>query len=284
MGMTLYEVCEMIALPEEMKKKVLACAKNFDRTITEPFSTALYQPETWKQGVEDITKVLGDDPDGCKMLTCMLVYAADAYEEYQKRGISEKIFADTMKFCTRFTQEHYQVYGFYAFTWGWWFPRQISLHEFRIGALEYEMLAKEGKKLINIHIPADADMTRERLRTSYTNAREFFKKFFPAYSQADMVCDSWLLAPSLQELLPEGSNIISFQNAFDVIRVNEASNGCIRWVYGRTDLLLPELPETTSLQRKIKACLVEGRSIGEAYGKLQQDPWNAYRNNEKETL
>lgn len=273
MSKTLSDVCEMIALPEEMTEKVLTFAKEYDRTIAAPFSATLSQPETWKHSIEQITTQLGEDPDGCKMLTVMLLCAVDAYEEYQKKGMSEKIFVDTMKFCTRFTQEHYQVHGFYAFTWGWWFPRQISLHEFRIGALEYEMIVTEGEKLINIHIPADADMTREALRKSYLEAREFFKKFFPEYGRAEMVCDSWLLAPSLRELLPESSRILGFQNAFDVIRVDETSNGCIRWVYGRTDLPYSELAEKTSLQKKIKACLLAGRSIGEAYGKLQKDPW-----------
>lgn len=271
--MNLKEVCETISLPDQMKRKVLDIAAEFDEKTTEFYTAALYDPSAWEKGVKEIAEVLGEDPDGSKMLTYMLLRAAESHQEYGKRGINETIFKDTMKFCTRFVEEHYEVYGTYAFTWGWWFPRQISLHEFRIGALEYEMIEKEEKKLINIHIPADADMGRESLRKSYEDAREFFANYFPEYGQSDMVCDSWLLSPVLAKLLPESSNIVRFQKVFDLIRVDEMNDSFARWVYGRTDLPIRELPERTSLQQKIKAYLLEGGSIGAAYGRLQEDPW-----------
>ncbi|GMK42359.1 hypothetical protein PCCS19_54180 [Paenibacillus sp. CCS19] len=271
--MTLEEVCESICLPDEMKRKVLDLACKLDFKAIAPFVADLYDSSAWEKGVKTIAELLGEDLDGSKMLTLMLLRAEAAHMEYDKRGISETIFIDTMKFCTRFTEEHYKVHGTYAFTWGWWFPRQISLHEFRIGELEYEMIEKEKKKLINIHIPADANMGQDALRKSYEDARKFFSKYFPDYGQSDMVCDSWLLAPVLAKLLPESSNIIRFQKAFDLIQVDEKNDSSIRWVYGRTDLPVQELPERTSLQKKIKAILLEGGTIGAAYGRLQDDPW-----------
>lgn len=271
--MNLQEVCDCIGLPDQMKRKVLAFASGFDEKTTEPFTDALYDPLTWEKAVKNITEVLGEDPDGSKMLAFMLLRAIEAHKEYGRRGIAETVFTDTMKFCTRFVEEHYKVHGTYAFVWGWWFPRQLSLHEFRIGALEYEMIEKEDKKLIHIHIPADADMGRESLRKSYEDARIFFAQYYPEYGQSDMVCDSWLLSPVLTKLLQESSNIIRFQKAFDLIRVDETNDSAIRWVYGRTDFPIRELPEQTSLQIKIKATLLEGGSIGAAYGILQEDPW-----------
>ncbi|PWV95549.1 hypothetical protein DFQ01_12620 [Paenibacillus cellulosilyticus] len=273
--MTLKEVCDSIGLPDEMKRRVLDIAGKSDNKAIEPFVADLYDPTAWEKGVKVIAELLGEDPDGSKMLTFMLWRAEEAHKEYKKRGISETIFVDTMKFCTRFIEEHYTVYGTYAFTWGWWFPRQISLHEFRIGELEYEMIEKDEKKLINIHIPADANMGQDRLRKSYEDAREFFATYFPEYAQSEMVCDSWLLAPILAQLLPENSNIVRFQKAFDLIRVDETNDSSIRWVYGRTDLPVQELPESTSLQKKIKAILLEGSTIGAAYGRLQDDPWKS---------
>lgn len=271
--MALEEVCESICLPDQMKRKVFDFAGEFDEKTIKPFSAALYDPSTWEKGVKELTGVLGDDPDGSKMLTYMLLRAVETHREYEKRGISETIFTDTIKFCTRFIEEHYEVYGTYAFTWGWWFPRQISLREFRIGALEYEMIEQEEKKIINIHIPADADMRHDSLRKSYEDAREFFAKYFPEYGLSDMVCDSWLLSPVLAKLLLKNSNIVGFQKAFDLIRVDDTNDSSIRWVYGRTDIPIHELPEHTSLQKKIKACLLEGGSIGAAYGRLHEDPW-----------
>ncbi len=272
-NMTLEEVCERICLPDQMKRKVLDFAGEFEEKTVKPFFAALYDPSDWEKGVKEIEGVLGNDPDGSKMLTFMLLRAVETHREYEKRGISETIFVDTIKFCTRFIEEHYEIYGTYAFTWGWWFPRQISLREFRIGALEYEMIEQDEKKIINIHIPADADMRLDSLRKSYEDAREFFAKYFPEYAQSDMVCDSWLLSPVLAKLLSKNSNIVGFQKAFDLIRVDDTNDSSIRWVYGRTDIPIHELPQYTSLQKKIKACLLEGGSIGAAYGRLHEDPW-----------
>lgn len=271
--MTLEEVCEGICLPDQMKRKVLEFAGEWDEKTLKPFSAALYDPSTWEKGVKDIEGALGEDPDGGKMLTFMLMRAAEAHKEYEKRGISMTIFTDTMKFCTRFLEEHYEVYGTYAFRWGWWFPRQISLREFRIGALEYEMIEQEEKKVINIHIPADADMRRDSLRESYEEAREFFIKYFPEYGHSDMVCDSWLLSPVLAKLLPANSNIAGFQTGFELTHVDHTSDSAVRWVYGRTDIPIQELAAKTSLQKKIKALLMEGCSIGAAQGRLHKDPW-----------
>ncbi len=272
---TLKDVCERICLPDPMERKVLEFAGEIDERITESFSAALYDPSSWENGVKEIAGVLGEDPDGTKVLTFMLLCAVDSHKEYEKRGISERIFTDTMKFCTRFIEEHYKLYGTYAFTWAWWFPRQISLREFRIGALEYEMIEQEEKKYINIHIPADADLGRESLRKSYEEAREFFAEYYPDFGQSDMVCDSWLLSPVLTKLLPENSNILGFQKVFELTHVDHSNDSSIRWVYGRTDIPMQELPEQTSLQMKIKAYLLEGGSIGAAKGRLKEDPWKS---------
>lgn len=274
--MTLEEICESICLQSQMKRKVLNHEKEIDEKTLEPWYIEMYNPVLRDKAVKQIAGVLGEDPEGSKMLTVMLLRTIESYKEYQKRGISNTIFKDTMKFCTRFIDEHYEIHGSYAFVWGWWFPRQIALQEFRIGALEYEMIEQEGKKLINIHIPADADMDRKSLKQSYVEARSFFAEFFPEYEQSDMVCDSWLLSPTLRNLLPENSNIVIFQEAFDITKVKQEGDSGIRWVYGRTDIPVHELPEHTSLQKRIKTLLLEGGNVGEAYGRLKSNPWEQY--------
>ncbi len=272
--MELREIVEKIELPTSVIEVVLSFEKEFHWKEIQSFFKTIHNPDTWKQSVNEIEIELGDDPNGLKMLTFMLLCAAESIEEYRKKGISDEIFIDTMRFCTRFTKEHHQIYGHYAFTWGWWLPRQISLHEFRIGTLEYEMIMKDGEKKINIHIPSDADIDKENLGKSYQSARAFFSKYFPEYSDASMVCESWMLAPKLQEILPEASNIIGFQKAFEIVRIDEESNGCLRWVYGRDDIPFSELSEKTSLQRNIKKLLLQGERIGEAFGILKENPWN----------
>lgn len=269
--MTLREVCDLIRLPDPVREEVLTLSQNMDEKELALYIADLYQPETWEAAVKSIEQALGEDPDGFKILTLMLELAARAYEEYEKKGISETIFADTMKFCTRFVTENQEVFGTYAFVWAWWFPRQLSLHEFRIGDLEYEMIRKDGEKLLNVHIPGDADISLPSVKKSWSAARAFFREYYPEYSDAEMVCDSWLLSPNLEKLLPEGSRILQFQKLFEMIHVNEDSDAGIRWVYGRTDLPYEALPEGTSLQRRMKAYLLEGKHTGDGYGRLKAE-------------
>lgn len=269
--MNLDELCKCIALPNPMREKVLASSDRFNETEIKVFFEKLDNPLNWKENMDEMKVSLGEDADGSKILTIMLLCTIETYKEYKKRGISEAIFSDTMRFCTRFINEHYEVYGTYAFKWDWWFPRQISLREFRIGELEYEMRYDDGKSVINIHIPADADMCLKNIRKSYKDARIFFQRFFPEYGQADMVCNSWLLSPVLAQMLPQNSNIFNFQKEFNIISIDEKSNDGIKWVYKREDIPFKELPENTLLQKEIKKHLLAGKFIGCAYGKLHEE-------------
>ena len=47
--------------------------------------------------------------------------------------------------------------------WGWWFPRQLSLQEFRVGCLEYEFVELE-EKMISIHIPSVANLEEKQYK------------------------------------------------------------------------------------------------------------------------
>ncbi|MBQ7486134.1 MAG: hypothetical protein IJT77_01420, partial [Clostridia bacterium] len=88
-----------------------------------------------------------------------------------------------------------------------------------------------------------------------------------------MYCETWLLSPTMKELLPEDSHIVHFQNAFDLSRTNPESKSAILWVFNRTaiqqkDMELADLPEDTALQRARKALLLAGKAPGTAEGVL----------------
>lgn len=271
--MTMKELCNKIDLQPEVTEKVLTCYDNLDYISLSPYFEKLYNRQTWDEGVKSLAENLGEDPVGIKMLTCMLACTLRTYEIYEEKGIPEEIFIATMKFYKRFIREHFDIYGTYSFLWGWWVPRQISACEFRIGELEYETVDEKGEKSIQVHIPADAVMKPSELRKSYLDARQFFAKYYPEYADADMLCGSWLLSPALKDLLPENSNILSFQKAFEVNHVDFESNGFLRWVYKREDIPLEQLPEDTTLQRRMKTYILNGGKIGWAFGKLISDPF-----------
>ena len=133
----------------------------------------------------------------------------------------------------------------------------------------------DTERRIYIHIAADSDLSLPRLRQSYLDARSFFEKFFPDYAEVDMFCESWMLCPVLNELLPASSNILAFQRSFEIDKVDHDDKRFLRWIYGRGDIQPTDLPEGTLLQRKTKSHLLRGGKVGWAFGKLAHDPFIA---------
>lgn len=267
--MTLVELCEIIQLKQEIVKNILEIDNTYNHVELSIMWKKLYSSTTWDIGIKQLQEYFGEDKNGMKILTCILNCTLYTYELYEKRGIPKDIFVDTVKFIPRFLERHMQTYGFYAFVWAWWFPRQLSLHEFRIGALEYELKYDGDVPQIYIHIPSDANIKKDNLCTSYIEMIKFLNDYFPEYVNADMFCDSWLLSPALKKLLPSSSNILYFQNCFEIIRVNDQSNAFLEWIYLKNDIPYDNLPESTYLQRTVKTYLLEGGKIGWTFGKLK---------------
>jgi hypothetical protein len=267
------ELCNLLGIQAVVQEKLLEREKSIDFKSIAQELEQMKHPECWEGALERLKGILGADGDGMKILTCQLQCVCDTYAKYEELGISKEIFIATMKFFPRFLQDHKDRHGSYQYVWAWWVVRQISMVEYRIGELEYEMRIEKGRHLIDIHIPADADMTIDKLRNSYLEALDFFEKYYPDYKGADMVCNSWLLAPALKYVLPENSKILQFQKSFDIDHVDLDSLGFMDWVYGSKDIPLEELPEDTSLQRNLKPYLRNNGKIGWASGKLISNPF-----------
>lgn len=266
LAMELKRLCEGIHLQEEIRGEVEAFYHSPDFAGTEVFLEGLKRMETEAQAREELGRYLGDDPKKIRMLTCMLVCGADLHRWYQEKGISDRIFFDTMGCFTRFVKECREITGDYAFDREWWTARQVSGQLFRIGALEYERKGEKDKAVISIHIPSDAILTGENCDRSMEEARAFFGKHFPEYRDRDYICHSWLLAPELGRLLPADSHILAFQRKFRIVDVDYQGADYLQWVFKTRDLPLEKLPEKTLLQRNMKRHLSEGGKVGSGFG------------------
>ncbi len=272
--MQIIELCNLIDIPKVVQEKVIKYGNEIHFNSIEAEIAQMNNPNTWEKAVDNLAKFLAPDETGLKLLTCQLYATCKTYEKYKSMGISDDIFIATMKFFTRFLYYHNKVYGEFKYVWGGWAVRQIAMQEFRIGELEYEMIIRNDEKLISIHIPSDADMTSSNLRKSYLNARKFFNKYYTEYAKADMICESWLLAPALTKILPGDSKIIQFQKSFKLTSQENDSTGFLDWVYGRRDIPFENLPEETSLQRNLKKYLLNGGKVEWANGTLISNPFS----------
>lgn len=262
------ELVKLLDIPEVVERKLADYESSRDIIISGDLTAKILRRSQWKEGLHNIQEVLGDDPTGVKILWELLhIVSTYSYGEYVKRGISDDIFVATMKFCTRFLQERYKTYQDYNFLWAWWFPRQISLSEYRIGALEYEFVDGEERE-IAIHIPSDADMRKESVACSIDEFNQFRKRYFSEWENVSMSCDTWMLMPELKEILGEDSNIVAFQNLFEIDHVDYDAMWYMGWIYPGIETIDESLPERTTLQRNLKKYLLAGKKFGVARGHL----------------
>lgn len=187
------------------------------------------------------------------------------------KDIPHDIWIATMKCFARFVGEYKSSYGSYGFDRGFWTVRQINARLFRIGELEYEL--RKDPDIIDLHIPSDARLQMSLLEDSVRQAKQFLAQWFPGWADAPMECESWLLAPALKGLLAETSHILQFQNAFEIMSTDPDAMDVLEWVFGlaegqQKDVQLQELPEKTSLQKRMKQYLLEGGHVGVARGRL----------------
>ena len=86
-------------------------------------------------------------------------------------------------------------------------------------------------------------------------------------------CHSWLLSPVLRELLPAGSNILTFAGAYGLAAAEpQPGNPWTVFLFGHADPSRPEdFPEDSSLQRSVKRLLLEGREFPVGFGLMPFD-------------
>ena len=248
---------------------------------------ALSAPETAENAWKEIGDLLPlqDGDGGMAQLAAVLAAACGTRRAYREAGISDAIFLATMGCLPRFLKETKELTGRWIFDRGFWTWRQTGCLLFRLGALEFEYAPAEvplpsglspEAMTLHVHIPSDAVLTREALDDSYAQARRFFREEGAAFCKSGppraVLCDSWLLAPALDGLLPERSGIRRFAGDYLRFRVQEEDQSFYRWMFRRLEpASVEELPEDTGLQRAAKAHLAAGGKIGMAWGILKEE-------------
>lgn len=266
-GMENYELYYLIDLPTEIIQNLKLVSEEIDLQSIDCYLNQLMDIKTAAAAYQYFINLWKEDGDNIKMLYCQLECARRAFDKYEEKHISPQIYKDTMKCFTRFLEECKKKNGRMFFDRGWWTYRQVSMNLFRLGELEYEYGEYKGEKVINIHIPSDADLSTEAVDCSLKQAALFFHSYHDNYEYIPYTCYSWLMSPTLKSLLSEKSNILAFQNRFDIMEENKEDKEYIEWLFQvPVDTEYLKLPEKTSLQKKVKKLLLNGGTVGVAYG------------------
>ncbi len=262
------------ALPYEMKERKLTLLEKTERLMLQ---IGIPEPFALRAGDRAMAELNGEktegDDDGTEILVRQLGEAVESRRYGAWKRIPETIWLDTMRCYPRFISEYRRSYGRDGFDRGEWTVRQAGCRLFRIGELEYELLERDGKRFVSIHIPSDTRLEAGLLNDSVRQAKAFLGDFYPEWQELPMICGSWLLSPALKDLLPPESRIRRFQDAFDLTEEDPDDRAALEWVFHvaekqQDSVKIEELPEETSLQRKMKAMLLAGKKPGSATGTL----------------
>lgn len=199
--------------------------------------------------------------------------AAEAYERYQALGIPEKVYWETFSDIAIWCEDCRQRHGVYGLSQAEWIGKSVKLELFRLGRLQFEPVALReavtlggetfpaGTQALAVHIPAGEPLDIARCEQSFQRAAAFFGR-----DRRVCICESWLLAPGLWELLAPGSRILQFQSLLEVIGTDERNPQAEERIFGTVEADKSRYPERSTLQRRAKAYLLSGGRIGVGTG------------------
>lgn len=210
--------------------------------------------------------------DLLKLAVC-LEYSKFTKEEYERLGIDEEIYYDTMRdikiWCENNSNKGLKNSN--------WIQNHLKFELFKIGRLQYQFYTysipkyrkapfKKGEKLIYIHIPQGEKLIYSDCVESLKRAIEFFNKYFPDYEYSFFFCESWLLYQENYAFMDISSNILQFQSLFEIIESLPIDAQAIERIFGKRQLFKKNYPENTALQKSAKRFMLNGGKLGIGVG------------------
>ncbi|MFI6337580.1 acyltransferase domain-containing protein [Streptomyces sp. NPDC050535] len=203
-------------------------------------------------------------------------------EYHRSRGVPDDVSRRTLADLGRQVAVHHRRLG----TPGLLFPEWIALHFhgelFQLGRLQFERArlgqrmgqalasagsdAGPGDPCLSLHISDfRGPLSPVACDRSLALAREFFALHYPDERYDVAVCHSWLLDQQLRRYLPAYSNIVRFQDRFEVAyEETTPDDGMpVGFVFGDPELPVAELPRRNSVERAVGDHL---RAGGHWYG------------------
>ncbi len=131
----------------------------------------------------------------------------------------------------------------------------------RLLKAEWKRVLSKDDIVLDVHIPGGTRLDNEECRKAFADAISFYKTYFEYEQCRGFVCESWLLDPQMQKLLPETSNIYRFQREFYLYPVLSDEIQTFQNLFGTRDTDLSKVTVTTSLQSAVADYLKKGNHM-----------------------
>ena len=282
-------VCARLAFPKPAVAHLEICYEKINKHAAAQLQNVAadwLNPEAdWRKCIGEISAIARQSDisvNGTRMVF-LLYCAIPLWAEYEKRGLSENLYWETLQDLRYKLMECYNVYG----EWGTfvpdWYRRFYTCERFALGRLQYEDMnfpfkgyktaLKEGDKVYSCHIPSSGALREEEVLQSLKQAHRFYQSELQNVV-LPVVCHSWLLYQPLEEVFADSPNVQKFRDMFDVIQDDEdKTNGDFWRVFYKEfcEESLKNAPTETKLQKRLKNYLLEGNTLGCGWGVLLFD-------------
>ena len=139
-----------------------------------------------------------------------------------------------------------------------WLSPALRMKIFRLGRLQFE--PDEDRHVLHVHIPEGEPLDDAACGESFAIAEEFFGQSI-RYLTADLASLS-----KLQKLLKPDSNILKFQNRFQIEKIIYPFRQAEERVFGRVREDRGAVPRVPVSKRAVKAMVLTGEDVGIGYG------------------
>jgi hypothetical protein len=212
---------------------------------------------------------------GSLAMLALLVTAPEAAAFHARRGVPDDITRATLADLGQQVHVHRLTYSEFGLHTHRWVNLVWAGFLFRLGRLQFNLALERLDGLpewvLSTHIPGDGPLLPTDVEDSFGTARAFFAAHFPDYPARWFHCSSWLLDPTLSELLPE-SNLAAFQRLWSLYGPAESGEeDLLFFVFQRRGQVEPtSLPTDTALRRMAADRLVSGEGWKVFNGKLRR--------------
>ncbi|MGW3411110.1 acyltransferase domain-containing protein [Streptomyces sp. NPDC000888] len=205
---------------------------------------------------------------------------------HRSRGIPDDVSRRTLADLGRHVAVHHRRLGTSGLLFPWWIALHFHGELFQLGRLQFQR-ARLGQRMgravattgpgggrapgpgdycLSLHITDfHGPLSPAACDRSLALAREFFALHYPDERYDVAICHSWLLDPQLKRYLPADSNIVRFQDRFEIAYEETTPDDGVPvgFVFGDPELPVEQLPRRNSVERAVGDHL---RAGGHWYG------------------
>ena len=285
-------ICEKIELDEET---CIAVNNMLDEkfNVVESLAGQLFSAQKMTLLLKELKHY--DDKGGLFALCVVLAMTQKTYEAYDKAGIDEKIFFDTMSDIRIWAENYRQQTGKIGIDELSWIEHHLHLELFRIGRLQFQFFRavapaylgffkrrkfpiKPMEKTLFVHIPQGEPLLYDDCIESFKAANEFFAKYHPRYNYKWFVSESWLLYPENRNFMDANSNIYRFMSLFDIKASMPLPFQAIERIWGKREKDIDDYLEDTTLRANAKNYIKNQGRLGIGYGIIEADKYRDTQN------